>query len=168
MTQSSLVPYFHWKYCPGSVYCCWGKRHLLFGVGFKQWGRFHWAVFCCSPLWEHHSEFQAVNCGWYMKSFFGTLGLGVAQWWRRWSAYVHVYGLSSFFFYNLTSFIFSQCEITIGLVEPNGSNQKRGKRARQRTFFHMLIKGKNILTWEWCFSKMFPHRQNVQKMKNFN
>lgn len=41
MTQSSLLLYFHSKYCPVSVYCCGGKRHLLFGVGFKQWGRFH-------------------------------------------------------------------------------------------------------------------------------
>lgn len=49
-------PCFHWKYCPVSVYRCWGKRHLLFGVGFKQWGRFHELYSVVSlalgtPLW---------------------------------------------------------------------------------------------------------------------
>lgn len=77
-------------------------------------------------LWEHHSEFQAVNCGWYMKSFSGP-GSSSAV-----TTVVCMYLALAFFFFfnNLTSFIFSQCEITTALVEPM-ARTGRGKRAKR-------------------------------------
>lgn len=126
------------------VYCCWGKRRLLFGIGFKQWDRFHELYSVVSLTLGNHSEFQAVNCGWYMQSFFGTQGLGVAQWRGRWCAFVHVTGFS--FVNHSTSFIFSQCEITTAWQNIL-SQRRRRKCEEQRYSFTRLSREKYI---NWC------------------
>lgn len=82
----------------GSVFTAAGESTVYSGIGFKQWGRFHELYSVVSLALGNHSEFQAVNCGRYTKSFFGTLGLGVARWRGRWCAFVHVSGLSFVFF----------------------------------------------------------------------
>lgn len=159
-----LVVWHKAAWCPVSigsivqfcVYCCWGKRRLLFGIGFKQWDRFHELYSVVSLTLGNRSEFQAVNCGWYMKSFFGTQGLGVAQWRGSWWAFVHVTGFS--FFNHSTSFIFSQCEITTAWQ--NIVSQRRRKEwEEQRHSFTRLSRGKYI---SWClmFFKVVPHHKN--------
>lgn len=125
-------------YCPVLyVYGCWEKCHLHFGVGFEQWGRFHELYSVVSLTLGNRSQFQLfLDCKLWMidevflvlKETFGPWGLGVTRWLGR-CARMHVFLCVSigllvsvagsvcrhfFFFYNLTSFIFSCCGITIG------------------------------------------------------
>lgn len=41
-TKLLVTPFFQWEYCRALyVYRCWEKCHVLFGIHFEQWGRFH-------------------------------------------------------------------------------------------------------------------------------
>ena len=107
---------------------------LLGKVPFTLWhwlrtiGQIPWAIFCCFPRSGKPLSVLAIfgaDCKLWMidevfllqKETSGTLG--ATRWLRR-CACVHVFGLSGclcllrFLFYNLTSFIFSGCGITIG------------------------------------------------------
>lgn len=100
-------------------------------------------------LWET-AEFQAVNCGWYMKSFFGTQGLGVAQWLGRWCAFVRVTGFS--FFNHPTSFIFSQCEITTAWQ--NILSQRRRKEWEEQRYSFTRLSRERYINWGLMFFKV--------------
>lgn len=114
MTQGSMVPYFHSKYCPVLCLLLLGKAPFTLWHWFQTMGQIPWAIFCCfphsgKPLWVPGCKLWMIY-----EVFLWHAAPGSSFVVRKVVCLCAcIWPQFFFFFNNLTSFIFSHCEITI-------------------------------------------------------